>query len=126
MTSTLSLCIQSHKHKCTYICEHTHTYTQRNTNSLGIVLVRVSIAVKRYHDQVNFYKGQHLIGAGLPLQKFSPLSSWQEAWQHLCRHGPGGAENSTFHSKGARNRLSFPYWVETEHRRKLPKPHSQQ
>jgi hypothetical protein len=31
--------------------------------------------VKRYHDQGNFYKGQHLIGAGLQVQRFSPLSS---------------------------------------------------
>jgi nuclear pore complex protein Nup62 len=29
------------------------------------VLVRIFIAVKRHHDQGNFYKGQHLIGAGL-------------------------------------------------------------
>jgi hypothetical protein len=29
------------------------------------VLVRVSIAMKRIHDQGNFYKGKHFIGAGL-------------------------------------------------------------
>jgi hypothetical protein len=39
------------------------------------VLVRVSIAEKRHHDQGNSYKG-HLRGAGLQVQKFSPLSSW--------------------------------------------------
>ena len=28
------------------------------------------------------YKGQHLIGVGLQVQRFSPLSPRQEAWQH--------------------------------------------
>jgi hypothetical protein len=43
-----------------------------------VVLVRVSIAVKRHYDQGNFYKGQHLIGAGLQVQRFNPLSSkWE-------------------------------------------------
>jgi hypothetical protein len=32
--------------------------------------------MKRYHDQGNFYKGRHLIGTGLQLQRFSSLSSW--------------------------------------------------
>ena len=38
----------------------------------------VSIAVKRHHDQGNSYKGKHLIGAGLQVQRFSPSSSRQE------------------------------------------------
>ena len=42
-------------------------------------LVRVSIAVKRHHEQGNSYKQQHLIGAGLQVQRFSPLSS---RWEH--------------------------------------------
>ena len=37
-----------------------------------IVLVRVSIAVKRHHDQGNSYKGPHLIGTDY---RFSLLSS---------------------------------------------------
>jgi hypothetical protein len=41
------------------------------------VLVRVSTAVSRHYDQGNSYKG-HLIGAGLQVQRFSPLSSRQE------------------------------------------------
>jgi hypothetical protein len=53
------------------------------------------MAVKRHHDQGNSYKGKHLIGAGLQFQSFSPLSSWQEAWQHANRLGAGGAESST-------------------------------
>jgi hypothetical protein len=31
----------------------------------------------------------------LTVQRFSPLSSWREAWQHAGRHGAGGAESST-------------------------------
>jgi hypothetical protein len=58
-------------------------------------LVRVSIAVKRHHEQGNSYKQQHLIGAGLQVQRFSPLSSWKEAWQHAGRHGAEGAKSST-------------------------------
>jgi hypothetical protein len=50
---------------CVHVCE--------------CVLVRVSIAVNRHHDQGNSYKGQHLIGAGLQVQRFSPLSS---RWEH--------------------------------------------
>ena len=43
-------------------------------------LVRVSIAMKRHHDQDNSYTSKHFIGAALQVQRFSPLSSWQEAW----------------------------------------------
>ena len=42
------------------------------------VLVRVSIAVKRHHDQSNSSKRSHLIGVGLQVQRFSSLSSRQE------------------------------------------------
>jgi hypothetical protein len=41
------------------------------------VLVGVSIAVNRHYVQGNSYKGQHLIEAGLQVQRFSPLSSRQ-------------------------------------------------
>jgi hypothetical protein len=34
--------------------------------------------VNRHHDQDKSYKGQHLIGSGLQVQRFSPLSSRQE------------------------------------------------
>jgi hypothetical protein len=53
------------------------------------------IAVERYRDQGTSYKRQHLIGACLQFQRFSPLSSWQEAWQYDSRHGAGGAKSST-------------------------------
>jgi hypothetical protein len=52
----------------------------------------VSIAAMRYHDQGNSYKGQHLIGSGLQVQRFSPLSSLRDAWQCLGRHGAGGSK----------------------------------
>ena len=42
------------------------------------VLVRGCIVVKRHNDQGNSYKGKHLIGASLQVQRFSPLSSKQE------------------------------------------------
>jgi hypothetical protein len=45
----------------------------------GELCLRVSIAVKRHHDHSNYYKEQHLIGAGLKFQRFSTLSSRQEA-----------------------------------------------
>ena len=35
--------------------------------------------MNRHHDQGKSYKGQHLIGAGLQVQRFSPLSS---RWEH--------------------------------------------
>ena len=38
-------------------------------------LVRVPIAVKSHSDQGNFYKEQHLIGAGLQVQRFGTSST---------------------------------------------------
>jgi hypothetical protein len=35
----------------------------------------------------NSYKRKHWNGDSLQFQKFSPLSSWWRAWQHLDRHG---------------------------------------
>jgi hypothetical protein len=46
---------------------------------LFYVLVRVFTAVNRHHDQDKSYKRQHLIGAGLQVQRFSPLTS---RWEH--------------------------------------------
>jgi hypothetical protein len=66
--------------------------------------LRVSITVNRHHDQSNSYKGHHLIGASLQVQRYSPLSSRQEAWQYQGRHDTGETErvlNSTFSSKGS-------------------------
>ena len=41
--------------------------------------------MNRHHDQGNSYKGQHLTGAGLQFQRFSPLKLWQET--HGREHG---------------------------------------
>ena len=49
--------------------------------------------MKRYHDQGNSYKGKHSIRAGLQFQRFSPLSSWPEAWQFADIHGAGGTKD---------------------------------
>ena len=53
--------------------------------SLGAILVMVP----RYHKEGNSYKGQHLIGAGLQVQRFSPLLSKRKIWQCPGRHGAG-------------------------------------
>jgi len=45
--------------------------------------------------QGNSYKGKHLIGTGLQVQRFSPLSSWLEALQHPGR--PGAGEERVLH-----------------------------
>ena len=60
-----------------------------------LFFVRVSIAVKKHHDQGNSYKGQHLNGVVLHFQRFISLLSWQAAWQHASRHSVGGVKNST-------------------------------
>ena len=64
----------------------------QNSFEIETFLFRVSIAMKRHHDQGKSYKGTHLIETVLLVQKFNPLSSWQKAWQYLGRHGAGGAE----------------------------------
>jgi hypothetical protein len=38
---------------------------------------------------------KHLIGDGLQVQRFSPLTSKVEAWQYPGRHGTGRSESST-------------------------------
>ena len=64
------------------------------------VLVRVSAVVKRHHDQGNSYKRPYLVGAGLQVQRFDPLSSQWKALQHPGRHYVGGAESSVYSSEG--------------------------
>ena len=43
----------------------------------------------------------------LTVQRFSPLSSWQETWQCAGRHGAGGAESSMSRSEGSQERTIF-------------------
>jgi hypothetical protein len=53
--------------------------TNKQTNKQNKQTKKKSfIAVTRYHDHGNSYKGNHLIGAGLQFQKLSPLSSWRD------------------------------------------------
>jgi hypothetical protein len=77
------------------------------SQGLTSVLVWVSIAVKTHHAQGNSYKVQHLIGPGLQVQKFGPLSSRPEAQQHPGRHGTGGAKNSTSCFEGKKEKIDF-------------------
>jgi hypothetical protein len=68
--------------------------------------LRVSIVVKRHHDQGTSYKGQHLFGVGLHWQRLSPFSPWQEAWQKegICNTG---ATESHVDLKVTRKRLTY-------------------
>ena len=43
-----------------------------------LVLVKVSIFEKTHHDQDNSHKDEYLIGAGLQVQRSSPLASRQK------------------------------------------------
>jgi hypothetical protein len=64
--------------------------------------------VNRYHDQGKTYKGQHLIGAGLQVQRFSPLSSRQEHGSIQAGiHGAGGAESSAPSPEGCEQSTDF-------------------
>jgi hypothetical protein len=71
------------------------------------ILVRVPIAMKRHHDQSNSYKENHLIGAGLQVQRISSLSS---RWEHgSFQEGMVLEELRVLHlvSKADRRKLSF-------------------
>jgi hypothetical protein len=75
---------------------------------LTAYLSQCSITMKRPWPWTS-YKRKHLVGSFL--QSFSPLSSWQEAWQHAERHGSGEvAKNSTSGSAGSRKR-QWANWV---------------
>jgi hypothetical protein len=47
---------------------------KRGSRHEGIISQDFTV-VNRHHDQGNSYEGQHLIGVGLQVQRFSPLSS---------------------------------------------------
>jgi hypothetical protein len=72
------------------------------------VLARVSMAVKRPHDQGNSYKGQHLIGAALQVQRFSPFSSRQEHGSTQAVMMRKELRILYVHLKAARRRVSKP------------------
>ena len=63
--------------------------------------------MNRHHNQGKSYTKQHLTGAGLQVQRFSPLSSQAGAWQHPGRHGEGGAESSTSSYEGCKQNTGF-------------------
>lgn len=66
------------------------------------ILVWVSTAGKRHHEEDSSYKGQHLIGLSFNLHvwMFGLLSSRQEALQHPGWDGAGEAESFTSCSEG--------------------------
>ena len=61
------------------------------------------------------YKEQHLTGAILQSQSFSPLSSMQEAWQRpgSCGDGEGGLPKAKTEFQEARRRISKPTFTVT-------------
>jgi len=62
--------------------------------------------MKKHHDQENSYKGQHLMGASLQVQRFYPFKA--ETWQSPVRNGSGGgAEDSTSCSKGNQEKTAL-------------------
>ena len=63
-------------------------------DQLSLLLLRISTAM----TMTTHIKENSSLGLVLQFQRFSPLSSWQEAWQYSCRHGAGGVESSTSHS----------------------------
>jgi hypothetical protein len=70
---------------------------------LNSILNLCFIVVKRHHDPGNYYEGKHLIGSGWHFQRFSPLTSWWQVWQHVGRHGTGEVAKS-FASRSAGRR----------------------
>jgi hypothetical protein len=56
--------------------------TERDTCSHDGVYLRVSVAMHRYHDHGNSYKGMHLIGAGL---QFRGLVHYCHRGMAACR-----------------------------------------
>lgn len=59
------------------------------------ILIRVSVAVRMPQDHSSSIKGEHFTGAGLPFQRFGPLSCWWAAWWHAGRHGLGERPKSS-------------------------------
>jgi len=73
--------------------------------------------MNRHHDQCKFYTGQHLLGAGLQVQRFNPLSSRQEHGsiqagmvqeEPSSTSSPEGSQEQTEHPQAARRRVSKP------------------
>jgi hypothetical protein len=85
---------------------HSQIQPTMSRKYFAYMLVMVFIAVNRHYDQGNSYKVQHSIKADLQVQRFSPLLSWQEAWQAAGRRGAGGTESSTSHSEGKQKIVS--------------------
>jgi hypothetical protein len=69
--------------------------------------LRVSTAEKRHHDQGNSYKGQHLLGAALQVQRFSPLSSRQEHGSVQANVGLEELKILQLDPKGIQEKTSF-------------------
>ena len=70
-----------------------------------IVLIRVSIAVKRHHDHGNSYKGKHFIGAGLQFRGSVYYHHGRKLGGMQADSAREGAASSTSWSAGSRKGL---------------------
>jgi hypothetical protein len=73
--------------------------------------LRISIAVKRHHNQGNSYKGKHLTDSEIQC-----INIVERAWPP-GRHDTGGAESPTSCSKGKQEKI-----VSNAARRSISKP----
>ena len=80
------------KHSTTFQMQSSKIHSPPNKSMVGPIkyptpgikfYLRVFIAVKRHHDHSNSYKGKHLIGAGLQVRRFGPLSSCSMVLEYI-------------------------------------------
>ena len=77
-----------------------------------IVLVTVSIAMKRHHGHSNSYKRKHLIGTGLQFRGLVHYCHGRKQGGIIDGHGSGEvAESSTSGSAGSRKRETLAWLV---------------
>ena len=116
-------------HDPNYLWEERAHLATRFQSMIRVAKCLSFIAVKRHHNHNNSYNGKHLIGAGLQSQRFSPLSSWYEAWQHgrqtwcwrsqekpKVLHLDLKATEGGLSSAGSQAESGILYWAEFEHR----------
>ena len=98
---------------------------------MAVLVSQGFTAVNRHHDQGSSHKGQHLVGAGLQVQRFCPLSL---KWEHgSVQAGRVQEELRVLHlaQKANRKRLSsmgqgggsqspHPQWHRSSHKAMRP------
>jgi hypothetical protein len=96
------------------------------------VIVRIPVAMKRYHDQGKSYQSKHLVGADLQFQRFRLLTKhhnmkhgsmqkdmcWRRSWEFCILIQRQLGETDVLGQLGGSSLLQE---VEPEHRRMPPK-----